>query len=83
MVHCSTTLLLYFPKQNKPGWNTVKPENFFPIVFEIRSLSIKEFKSLFATKANKLVDNVGILGQIDMVKYMYIKRSLEGEINCK
>jgi hypothetical protein len=26
---------------------------------------------------------VGLLGWIEMVKYMYIKRSLEGEINCK
>jgi hypothetical protein len=26
---------------------------------------------------------VGLLGWIDTVKYMYIKRSLEGEINCK
>jgi hypothetical protein len=28
-------------------------------------------------------DVVGLLGQIDTVKYMYIKRSLEGEINCR
>ncbi|EFP76223.1 hypothetical protein PGT21_007612 [Puccinia graminis f. sp. tritici] len=59
MVHCSTTFLLYCPKQDKPGWNTVKPENVFPIVFEIGSLSLKDFQSLVATEANKLVDDAG------------------------